>query len=399
MSHSKKAILVLLGAGSSYSIVPQTAEITNDLLTWIAPSDGSTIINEPFFAPFMKMSQREKKSPNFEDLIDFLDLLASLNWTANGAFDFYPTLWLISRSFRRRSFRRGTIPQLTLNGGFLRLLAHEARTRILSLIYQSSNPMKMSTSAINTVLRTLNQYFQLTVASLNYDNMLDFSGIPLETGFRLPYHQGIYQFDPTIEFSGDNTTLYLPLHGSIHFIPSYALNRSLPSNPTQPLWVEDIDIAENLRHKSGASYSSNKDWQLEPVMITGRNKLANTITYPYSAYLSLFRQHAFNDDVWLLIGYGGCDIHINAILGQALTTRIGIRKPPIIIVCDIGTETDLGKLMRRIWIPFLSMRIGNEVDNWRTLSLITLQHMGWAWLQGIDGLSKSLLSLLGRVPI
>ncbi len=396
MLSQQKSVLVLMGAGASYGLVPQVQDITDTLLTWVAPG---TNIPSPFFEPFMQKAGRKKTLLNFEDLIDFLDTLASWNWTANNGFDFYPTLWLMNKVFRRRSFRRGTMPHLQLNGGLLRLDAFKARVEVLSHIYRASDSLTMPKAPINTILSALNQEFRLTVASLNYDNVLDFGNLPLDNGFHLPLPKDTKQFDPRFEFSTSEDVAFLPLHGSVHFVPPFSLGQSVIASPLQPLWVQDIHRAEALRQSSSVGYSAIKDWQIDPVMITGRNKLANTVTYPYSAYMSLLRRHAFADDTWFIVGYGGNDAHINAVLGQALYTRVGVHHPPKIIVCDYGSAATLDSLFRRMWtFSGFSASLGDEENGW--LPLFTLHkdcHLGWAWLNGVESLSQSVVDLLSHM--
>lgn len=398
MRTQERTVLVLMGAGASYDLVPSVQDITDKILTWVAPG---TTITSPFFHSFMEKASQKKTLLNFEDLIDFLDTLAFWNWTGNNGFDFYPTFWLMNRFFRRRSFRRGTMPHLQLNGGLLIHQAYKVRVELLSHIYGASDPLSMPEAPINTILAALNQEFQMTIASLNYDNILDFSNLPLDNGFRIQLSEEAHLFDPRFEFSGSEDVVFLPVHGSIHFVPPHSLGQRFITSPLQPLWVPDIDQAESLRQSSGAGYSSIKDWQINPVMITGRNKLANTVAYPYSAYMSLFRRHAFEDDLWFIVGYGGNDAHINAVMGQALYTRLGIHHPPKIIVCNYGQPTDLDGLFRRMWtFSGVSASIGNEEKGW--IPFFTLNkdyHLGWAWLKGVESLSQSVVDFLSRFQL
>lgn len=400
---SKRSVMVLLGAGASFGLAPQVSDVTCHLMHWSPPHRGG---GKPFFAPFATLAASSSYQINFEDLIDLLDTIASWNWSGNQGYQFSPTLWMMNRLFSPKR----SIKALRLNGGELRLMAYQARAEVLRYICQHTKPPSiLSHAPINRLLRALHDClgFPLAIASVNYDAVVEYSTLPLANGFRLPVRPGILQFDPTFEWEpySPHRVLYLPLHGSVHFAPSDAIwgENPLPTvfAPLQPVWVCSLEEADQLRAKTLPAYVAQREWQIEPVMVTGRNKLNNILTYPYGAYMSLFRRLAFEADIWILVGYGGNDPDINSILGQALYTRVGMRKTPFIIVCNQCDAHGLDRLLANMWtLSGISVTLheSRRPPLWYELTVHQQDaSVGLAWVLGVESLPiAELLDVLVR---
>jgi hypothetical protein len=220
----REPILIILGAGASWPLAPSTGELTRKLAEWEHPWLPSV---RPFGSFVTPLAGQE---PNFEDFIGALDEIRT-RYSAKQSSFYDLSLSLVQQ------WHPLSDPVIPLTGAEglnqhasteLTLLSHEARVHVLTAIQERMGTLTMGVlqdAPINRLLRRLSEQFQCAVISLNYDPILEYSGLQLHHGFTdkestdTPYQL----FNPHWEvaaaeqpLSGDEI-LFIPLHGSVHF--------------------------------------------------------------------------------------------------------------------------------------------------------------------------------------
>jgi hypothetical protein len=225
------------------------------------------------------------------------------------------------------------------------------------------------------------------IASLNYDNLVDFSGLRLDAGFQSRKGSTYKEFDPTFELRplwNRKAITYTPLHGSIHF----GLDKT--RRGIEVVWFDKLKdaqttISSGLQTRAGTQGLQ----QLYPLFVTGRRKAEATQSLPFSSYLNLLRRAAWEADSWLIVGYGGWDLHVNLHLSQVLQARLNGGNRPQILICDYGTLADLSALTMRIFVPLGALvpasNIGHSYHPIQANLPIQTQ-IGWAWNSGLQSM-------------
>jgi hypothetical protein len=108
--------------------------------------------------------------------------------------------------------------------------------------------------------------------------------------------------------------LNIQLHGSVHF----GMEAGNLDGVTRLRRYDDIQEARRSWGISTGPSRAQDDHILPVVpMITGRRKADMMLLEPFGSYFHYFRQAAMTTPRWLIIGYGGGDFHVNAILATA----------------------------------------------------------------------------------
>lgn len=278
------------------------------------------------------------KTPNFEDFIGAFDEIRMRYLTKQSSF-YDLSLALVEQW---HPLNDPVIPLADAQGlnhhalAELTLLPHEARVQVLSEIKERMDTLTtdaLRNPPINRLLRQLNEQFQCAVVSLNYDPLLDYSGLQLHHGFTdneptgTPYHlfNPHWEVTATEQPLSDNEILFIPLHGSVHFGKRAPGSSSL-LRIVDPVWYGDIHTAANTW--SPASHGITRNDDVDILMVSGRHKVQTLVALPYAAYLAVFRRLMLTRNKWLIIGYGGQDYHVNAVLKQAIFHRLWRESPP-----------------------------------------------------------------------
>lgn len=365
----KASVLLLLGSGASSKYLPSTTELTTTLVKWNA-------IFGSFKKTFPAVEHGEVRL-TFEDYIDIIDLITLGQYSREDP-AFYPSAHVLGMDFQQ-------VPDgLPSTGWQLQLLAHRSRQHILDTIYEAHrNRGHLYHAPVNQLLRHLSANYRVILATLNYDSLTDDSGLTFYHGFDVPWLDGKV-FNPLFEQKGILDHIYMPLHGSIHFAMS---SQTSVAHDREPLWLDDLSEAHALRSVARTRGPDGKDWLIDPLMITGRNKVAHTILTPYSIYMSRLRTEAMAARTWIVIGYSGRDAHINALLRQIMLNRIEAGKAPQLVLCDkISDIMELHRLLNRIF-ESISVDEYRDEQEWVHLSdFAGRQPIGRAWIGGIDAL-------------
>lgn len=347
--------LVLLGAGASHGVMPSTASLTCLVRAAITETKDARLPSA------VRQWVTRREAPNFEDLIELMDMLADIIQSLHDP-EFYAPYSLLAKIVEPLHTAAAVDAPL-----FLRRLATTLRTNVLTAVAKEDSA-SLTAAPINCIVRQLHKRFRLTIASLNYDTVLDHSEVPLDHGFSIlaqktltydPNQLDWRTFDPTFEqrWHMGRKVPYLPLHGSVHFGVGAGLTNARPLLPAlEPVWMDQLDHARTTW--TVTKRDSARDFSFDVRMVTGRTKWRHQTIFPYGAYYNVFRQAALESERWYIIGYGGQDRHIHRILVQAWRLRRHRRLPLTIFLVDCGHLKHLQDLVDRIFLyeldkPFL----------------------------------------------
>lgn len=318
----KNELLILLGTGASTPSIPDVNDITEHLLGWRkafepdpTSADPLCIIRPELASPDRRtifkfiydelVDYWSHKIPNFEELIHVLELLDSI----------YP---IPPHDGVVDEYRPIIGPFIEVNNDlnlshFFGIAATEACYEILKLVKEASDEIGDNSSDhhLSDGLAILGQQAILKIFSLNYDDIPERSGIPLATGFYLN-EDSPFDFDHRMVISGQEGHVHYQLHGSILFG-----NTGIEKERLIPRYHTRGEAASNRTSRSSPSSAQDGHQAVPLPMITGLRKADKILFEPYASYFAAFRRLAMSTNRWLIIGYGGGDKHINAILEVA----------------------------------------------------------------------------------
>lgn len=320
MATNKPPLLVLLGAGATVPGIPGVASITEDLLAWrafLSPAEDGSIIPKgncedenrlPFFRYLHDQLPRHEAGYNFEQLIGCCEALSH-------ALDDHieaETGWDGS-AYLRSPYAPFMQSKGKLNSGSELWRAHEeARYFVLDRVSRACDHTSGNTPLAKG-LSQLADLFTLKVASLNYDDIPLQTNIPFQDGYKR-YFDG---FVPSSLYSEPSRHVLLHLHGSVRFGPDVRGQAIIPR-------YESRDEARSNWEVGRAEFGSTPDGytRYSLPMITGFRKPEAIIWEPYGTYQAAFRYFASTIRTWLVIGYGGGDSHVNAVLQSAVLDAV-----------------------------------------------------------------------------
>lgn len=331
------SILFLLGAGSNPLV--GTRGITDHLLGWRsyrAPGTddrgnprlselGGTDAREPFYtwlaretaslyAPAAKTPATcpvpVSERATFEDLIYTVERLEALTTP-----HYYDALWDRPPSFDR-PFVQLSLPGLAFAGA-----AHEVFDLIIGscatvLDYVGARCPVGAPSETRDFIESFSGR-RRRVFSFNYDTTAIDVAKQWWTGFEVG---GDGRFQPVRSMPDKDT--FVQLHGSTHF--------SYVEHPYRaPLWVLRRMPAPVANHRAprriGFDWTSDRAAIAALPMITGYRKADKILVEPYASYFSYLRQGLFEARRWIVMGYGGRDLHANAVLRTASDASSDLR--------------------------------------------------------------------------
>jgi hypothetical protein len=205
----------------------------------------------------------------------------------------------------------------------------------------------------------LTSAFDVSVATLNYDNVLCRVLPDNETGFS---DDG--EFEDVRLFTRERWPCFLHLHGSIHFDW-----KQFSSEPWKRLyWQPDVRVEfQHNAFGSGDLWTSEGMFYPNSTVIAGLGKSTRILANPFRAYYSEFQRLVAECDALLIVGYGFSDLHINAALGEFRDRR----KRPVMIVdhrndneLSFGSNTDDGGVLDLFSTkPWTMSRFGVKVPS------------------------------------
>ncbi len=307
-------LLVLLGAGASYNYGPTTDWLTRSLLATDSGIEGEAVfrlVDETLKRKLTRTDawgNRERFEPNFEQIIQAVDDIATHLPSKFGRSEFSPLLGPFISLSRSISALHPDREVYTRYASRAREFIVRATKRHCD---QAASPRQ---HPCVLALNALSQRARIRLFSVNYDDLPAASGIDFYTGF-VDNHGAAQVFRPVHPWPEDRH-IWCQLHGSVLFrvrlrktdvgrypeIVRYAHRREVARRK----WI-DVDWGEF------------QDRHIAPVapIITALRKADAMQREPYADYNHVFRSDALSCERWLIIGYGGGDHHINNLLSQA----------------------------------------------------------------------------------
>lgn len=328
-ANNVKQVMILLGAGASPSPIPTTAQLTE----WLCQDFRRYRLPCPHeSANLMSVSEQgahDWRQPYFGALHDLLkryygrhDYLLNFEMLLH-------TAWLIgeaSSSSGTRSpldsllhpFFRFDEQFSSFGGMAMEALVEDAGNEILKLIakQQDDKRIQMGTPLAHGIAR-LAEEAALRVFSLNYDTVAlvrPKKTFSVHTGFSSDSAEN-QQFHPTLVHQRESSDhLFYQLHGSVHFGYENATDIVRFSSLCNALKNRDRSGIVTLPHQDRTS-----NIRLPAVM--GFRKPDAILREPFFSYHHAFVEEAVTCKRWLIVGYGGADDDINAVLRHAWTVH------------------------------------------------------------------------------
>ena len=319
------SLLCLVGAGANPLVT--TSELTQDLLDWKQfrdPTGAAEITGiiqstvedsrQPFYhwlddrLPHLRA---RVGSPNFEDFIHLVEVVASnlgtvtkqTPWHRN-----FPT-GFAGDLFAPTDLAQAMAPQNTA------FVAEQSRLFILERVLEKIAANHCRTPSAELLAKLHNEYGSvLQVFSLNYDaTITEALSIDWWTSY-VRRDDGVGVFSPEVHLPCDKN-IHIQLHGSIYFGLEFAGSDYDISR------LRRYDKPDDARKSWGISTGADRaqDDHILPIvpMITGRRKADIILLEPFGTYYQYLRDAAMSTPRWLIIGYGGKDLHVNAALRTA----------------------------------------------------------------------------------
>lgn len=313
---NRPRLIVLLGAGASaHAGVPLTAEVTQKIIA----------LDDPAIQLVVKglQGQRSREGFTFETVMaaleDLQEYTDALRWPGRGTRETISAFTELSAKYR----------ELAQSGEPLHVF--QARFALLNGIFDffiRSTPGEHP-DRLEKFMAGLRREFDLTVLTLNYDDLIDRVG-PWFDGFVASDENSEYDvFSPSQFVDGVSTEsrVLLHLHGSVHF-------GRVPRSGT--------DIVKY--HSAGAARDSLMGGERSPQwaapIISGHQKERWFQRYvaPLGYYYNAFLNAAVCTPLWLIAGYGANDQHINTWIMESMR----IHKEKARVVCiNAGRDHNL----------------------------------------------------------
>ena len=182
---------------------------------------------------------------------------------------------------------------------------------------------------LSAFVSRLGERFDLTVVTLNYDDLIDRAGVWFD-GF-VPSPEGDqYEVFDHAAWRGrvaSERAILLHLHGSVRF----------GRNPGLGGYVVKYHAAEEAQKSFRQSRGPVPRGPGRPVMISGDQKERNLNEFaaPLGYYYNAFVNAALDCPLWLIAGYGGRDTHVNRWIEQSAWAHQGYAR---IVHIDAGTD-------------------------------------------------------------
>ena len=244
-----------------------------------------------------------------------------------------------------------------VHGATYAAAASEACYEILDWFKTTCDAVSLPTHPLARGIKQLALKNTLRIFSLNYDDIVQRSGVPLYTGF-LP-STGPRRFEPKFPWPRGGHCL-CQLHGSVLW----------GNDAFEIVAFDHRNAAANARkaRSSGSKFGDGHQAPNAP-MITGLRKADKVLSRPFGTYFHVFREELLRCRRWLIVGYSFADPHVNHALQQALRNweqrgtpvravvvdyfdaTLGGKGPPVL---DAWIGTDAGERLTSLCMPVFS---------------------------------------------
>jgi SIR2-like domain len=316
---SKKKLLVLTGAGASVDFgmpnVNDVSKILSDATRDRFPllfdqSRGLFEYFEDQLAEHWRLRGRllPRERPTFEDVL--LAIFETAGALDDKGFASPSTAFLSVRPIPDlgldRSSRVVADDNVIRQFGAIAVdsLLDEFRRRCLNA--ERDRPANFA--ALRGLVSALAEKFELSFATLNYDDVLYRCTNRLETGFDCDG-----RFDNLCLFHRENWGVLLHLHGSVHFDFRDDNSRFDGFGGFEDVhWVEDLESTSG-QNAFGSGPGAGKALAKFPrsVLVAGLGKEVQIQKQPFRTYFAEFDRLVASADALLVVGYGWMDTHVN----------------------------------------------------------------------------------------
>jgi hypothetical protein len=318
-SKKKKKLLVLTGAGASVDFgMPNVSDVSKILAEatrerfplLFDPSRGLFEYFEDQLAEYWRLRGRlsSTERPTFEDvLLAIFETSGALDDKGSAS---PSTAFLSVRPFPDLGFDRSS--RVAADDNVIRQfgamavdsLLDEFRRRCLN----AEGDRLAEFAALRGLVSALTEEFELSFATLNYDDVLYRCANHLETGFDC---KG--RFDNLGLFHRENWGVFLHLHGSVHFDFRDDNSRFGGFGGFEDVhWVEDLEVTSG-QNAFGSGPSAGKALAKFPrsVLVAGLGKETQIQKQPFRTYFAEFDRLVASANALLVVGYGWMDAHVN----------------------------------------------------------------------------------------
>lgn len=162
-----------------------------------------------------------------------------------------------------------------------------------------------SITELSAFVNRLKEHFDLTIVTLNYDDLIDRTGVWFDGFIRNSESDQYERFDHAAfraRASSDPAVL-VHLHGSVRF----------GRNPERGRYVVKYRSAQEAQQSINEFMPPVLRGSGVPPIISGNQKEQdiNSLTAPLGYYYNAFVNTALDCPLWLIAGYGGNDAHVN----------------------------------------------------------------------------------------
>ena len=310
-----KPVFVLLGAGASIPAIPGVADLTTQLHGWVRNEGlAKWHMRQPraWYSRLVDEVRRVcRREPNFEEIIHALEVVGDHGGGPP-----------------RRPARAPTsieaammLPRFKTPSG-CHYLAQDCCFELLNWVDDAceavAGGIKQPPAIVQGLTTLAHEGATLWVHSLNYDDMVEESGLPFETGYAPGGAGGARGFSPesALDLRAD-VHVHHQLHGSVRLgnldVQKFA-------------FAQFCSRSEARRHRRqtapGAAVTHQDGRKAHALpLVTGLRKADKLLYEPYSTYEAALRIAAARASSWLVVGYGGGDHHVNAALKSAARWR------------------------------------------------------------------------------
>lgn len=332
----KKKLLVVTGAGASVEFdMPSVVEISK-ILESATRDRYPLLFNQSrglycYFEDQLTQHWRHRGRISSNDQPTFEDVLLAIFETAgamdNKGFASPSTAFLSVRPFPDLGFDRSS--RFAVDDTVIRQFGAIAVDSLLDHFRKrclnAEGNRAASFKALRGLISALKDEFELSIATLNYDDVIYRCAGGLEMGF-----DADGRFDNFRLFNRQDWGSLLHLHGSVHFDFRDDHTRFDGFGGFGDVhWVESLDLTSG-QNAFGSGPAGGKTLAKLPrsVLVAGLGKEVQIQKQPFRTYFAEFDRLVTSADALLVAGYGWMDTHVNLAFEHFRDER---RRPVVVI--------------------------------------------------------------------